>query len=165
MNDLNKTILLFHFIHLPNLVALKMLWTKVLLVLGLSMSHSATDAIACRGGVIYGVHAGGAGEEFYDLECTGPNFEDLCHVMYADNRIPQFDNHFQFGCLEKGSLHKCGKILREHGVDNYYCCCMDANCNTKDFAAKCGSVENVEKMKSEEYIVTLEHMKPSHYEL
>ena len=52
------------------------------------MSHSTTDAIACKGGVQYGVHAGGAGEEFYDLECAGPKFEDLCLVMYTDNGVP-----------------------------------------------------------------------------
>ena len=114
-----------------------MVWVTVLLLSVLSMSDSATDAIACIGWVIYGVHAGGAGEEFYDLECAGPDFEDLCLVMYTDNHVPQFDNHFQFGCLEKGNLDKCGKRLREHGVDNYYCCCMDANCNDKNFAAYC----------------------------
>ena len=142
-----------------------MVWVTVILLFVLSKSPSATHAIACRGGVSYGVYAGGAGEEFYDLECTEPNFENLCLVMYTDNHVPQFDNHFQFGCVEKGSFDKCGKRLHERGVDNYYCCCRHANCNDQYFAAGCGDVKNLEKMKATKVIITPAHLKPTHYEL
>ena len=120
-------------------IALLLLYAGPLLLLVLSMSHSATDALACKG-----VFSAGILEEIYDIECTGPNFEDPCYVMYTDYRVPHFDtNYCAYGCITKVSL-KCDKSFHEHGVDDYYCSCMDAHCNDKHFAAaKCGGKMNV----------------------
>ena len=155
---------LLQFLNLPKLVASKMVGITLLLLLVLSLSYSTTDALVCRAGFSAAGALGSDGEA-YEVECAGPNFEDHCYVMYTDNFIPQFENPWTFGCLKKGDLDKCDRRLHEHGVDNYYCCCKDANCNDKRFAAKCRSVENLENMKTPKSIITPKYMKPTHYEL
>ena len=119
---------------LPKLVASKMVWATVLLLLVLSMSHSTTNALACKGG-----YSAGGLDQIYDVGCTGDIFEDVCIVMFSSDFL---DAYWTYGCLEKegeekGSLNLCDKWFHEYGADNYYCCCRDENCNDKSFAQNC----------------------------
>uniref|UniRef100_A0A7M5V3S8 Uncharacterized protein n=1 Tax=Clytia hemisphaerica TaxID=252671 RepID=A0A7M5V3S8_9CNID len=73
-----------------------------------------------------------------DTECSGPNFEDLCYVMFTDYNLPGFDKEaYTYGCILKGSLGNCNKTFKRYGVENHYCCCKDAGCNDVDFARNC----------------------------
>ena len=127
------------FIKCPKLVAPKMVWAPVLLLLVLSMSYSATDALGCKGGFSGLVTMFSVLDEVYDIGCTGSGFKGNCYVRYV---VP--GNFWDHGCIDQGSLTKCDKYSPEYGVDNYYCCCLDENCNDKSFALKCE-----EKMKAE----------------
>ena len=117
-----------------------MVWATVLLFLVLSMSHSATDAFGCKGGFsgLTGRVYNSVGDDVYDIGCAGPHFEGRCYVMYVEP-----GNFWEYGCIQKGNLNECDKSFHKYGVDQYYCCCTDENCNDMNFAVKCE-----EKMKA-----------------
>ena len=116
----------------PKLVASKMVWATVLLFLVLSMSPSATDALGCKGGfsgltTMYSVI-----DEVYDIGCGGSHFEGQCYAMYVEP-----GNFWDHGCIEKKSFNECDKSFHEYGVDKYYCCCTDDNCNDGNMHDDC----------------------------
>ena len=96
----------------------------------LSMSHTFIDAIACKGGA-YTISATPP-LDCYDIECTGPQYEDLCYMKYSYFN-DRYHNHMYgfilYGCLEKGSLYRCNQTSHGGILDTYECCCMRANCN------------------------------------
>ena len=133
------------FINIPRLVASKMVWTRLLLVLVLSMSPYATDAILCRGGFTAGTET-----EYHNIECTGDNNTDwACYAMYTEKYEPGLETgHWTYGCiLVNGLVDKCGlnfnsyektlKNFSPYDVDNYYCCCTTNNCNHDNFHDDC----------------------------
>ena len=116
-----------------------MVWVvTALLLLALSMPHSTTHALACKGG-----YSAGTLDQIYDIGCTSDVFEDVCVVKLSSDFL---DAYWMYGCLEEkegeekgGSLNLCDKWFREYGADNYYCCCRDAYCNDKSFAQNCSN--------------------------
>ena len=110
----------------------KMILATVLLSLVLFMSPPATEALGCKGGfsgltTMYSVI-----DEVYDIGCEGSHFDGQCYAMYVEP-----GNFWDHGCIEKKSFNECDKSFHEYGVDKYYCCCTDENCNDKYFAIKC----------------------------
>merc|ERR1712018_24928 len=72
-----------------------------------------------------------------DTECSGPNFEAVCYVMYTDYHYHDLDA-WTYGCIFKGSLNKCNQSFEGKGVTNNYCCCDSPGCNDVNFASSCG---------------------------
>ena len=94
------------------------------------------DLIRCKAGIPkYGKFTP---PNLPDTECSGPNFEDLCYVMYTDYHgvLNKYDA-WTYGCIIKGSLNKCNKSYKRSMVTNNYCCCDTPDCNDTDFARRC----------------------------
>ena len=107
--------------------------TIILPILIYGISYS--DAIQCHGATP--TH-GKLNPPIFTAQCEGPNFDDICSVMFTDYDNDNLDA-WTFGCLIKGSLNQCNKSFKSTGVTNNYCCCTTPDCNTMDFARKCGT--------------------------
>lgn len=54
-------------------------------------------------------------------------------------------DYWRYGCIENGHVAMCDNsldgLLKQGlftGIDSYYCCCQDENCNGQNFAEQCG---------------------------
>ena len=125
------------FLDPPELVASNMAWATVLpLVVVLFMSPYTTDALHCVSG-----YSAGTVEDLYSIGCTNDDFGGSCYVVYDI----QYD-YWRYGCIESGHIPQCDNSLEGllkqglfTGIDSYYCCCTDENCNGKNFADECAA--------------------------
>ena len=73
----------------------------ILIALVCSIYISDIQAVRCRAGYPT-LGKGVTAPNLPDTDCSGPNYEDLCYVMFTDYNLPGYDKEaYTYGCILK----------------------------------------------------------------